>query len=56
MTAVAVELLTRPPNPEDAAEPDTLIDDLDPEAIEYIADTDNLLTMCSCTASSDQVY
>ena len=56
MTAVAVELLTRPPNLEDAPEPDTLIDDLDPEAIEFIADTDDLLTMCSCTASSDQVY
>jgi len=56
MTAVAVELLTRPPTLENAAEPDTLIDLLDPEAIEFIVDTDDLLTMCSCTASSDQVY
>ena len=56
MTAVAVELLTRSPNLEEAAEPDTLIDVLDPNAIEFVADTDDLLTMCSCSASSDQVY
>jgi len=40
MTAVAVELLPAPPAP----------DTPDPGAIEIIADTDKLMTMCSCAA------
>ena len=55
MTAVAVELLTRPPEPADVAEADTL-PALTPDAVEFVADTDTLLTMCSCSASSDQPY
>ncbi len=55
MTAVAVELLTRPPEPADAPEADTL-PALTPDAVEFVADTDTLLTMCACSASSDQPY
>lgn len=46
MTAVAVELLPAPP----------ASDKLDPDAVELIADTDNALTMCSCSAGDDQPY
>ena len=46
MTAVAVELLPAPPAPST----------LDPDAVELAADTDKLMTMCSCNASSDAVY
>jgi hypothetical protein len=46
MTAVAVELLPAP------AAPDTP----GPDAIEVIIDTDKLMTMCSCSASSDVPY
>jgi hypothetical protein len=55
MTAVAVELLTRPPEPTrppQAATPDALA----PDAVEFVADTDTLLTMCACSASSDNPY
>ena len=55
MTAVAVELLTRPPEPVSVPEADTLAG-LAPDAVEFVADTDNLLTMCACSASSDQPY
>lgn len=55
MTAVAVELLTRPPKPADVVKADTL-PALAPDAVEFIADTDTLLTMCSCSASSSQPY
>jgi hypothetical protein len=51
MTALPVELLTRPPERAD----DTLTAPA-PDAIEFIADTDTLLTMCACSASSDQPY
>lgn len=51
MTAVAVELLTRSPEP--SAGP---LNGLAPDAVEFIADTDTLLTMCGCSASSDQPY
>jgi hypothetical protein len=55
MTAVAVELLTRPPEsvgvPEEGALPT-----LAPDAVEFVADTDTLITMCACSASSDQPY
>jgi hypothetical protein len=47
MTAVAVELLPAPPAPQDTP---------DPHAIDIIADTDKLMTMCSCSASSDNPY
>ena len=46
MTAVAIELLPAPPA-QDAP---------DPDAIMFIADTDRLMTMCSCSASCDVPY
>jgi hypothetical protein len=55
MTAVAVELLTHPPEPASVAEAGTL-PTLAPDAVEFVADTDTLLTMCACSASSDQPY
>jgi hypothetical protein len=55
MTAVAVELLTRPPEPAGVAEAGTT-SALAPDAVEFVADTDTLLTMCACSASSDQPY
>ena len=55
MTAVAVELLTRPPATDPAPEPDTT-PALGPDDVEYVADTDRLLTMCSCSASDSQPY
>jgi hypothetical protein len=55
MTAVAVELLARPP--ESVGVPDVGVPTvLAPYAAEFVADTDTLLTMCSCSASSDQPY
>ena len=55
MTAVAVELFTRPPRSAGVVEAGTLLT-LAPDAVEFIADTDTLLTMCACSASSDQPY
>jgi hypothetical protein len=55
MTAVAVELLTRPPEQASVQDADTLTA-LAPDAVEFVADTDSLLTMCSCSASSSQPY
>jgi hypothetical protein len=55
MTAVAVELLTRPSEPTDVAEAGTL-PALAPDAVEFVADIDTLITMCACSASSDQPY
>ena len=55
MTAVAIELLTRPPEPADAPQADTL-PALAPDAVEFVADTDTLLVMCACSASSDNPY
>lgn len=55
MTAVAVDLLTRPPEPAGAAQSATP-NILAPDGVEFIADTDTLLTMCACSASSDQPY
>lgn len=46
MTAVAVELLSAPP----------ASGTLDPDSVELAVDTDKLMTMCSCNASSDAVY
>ena len=46
MTAIAVEILPAPPAP----------GTLDPDAVELIADTDRLMTMCSCSSSSDVPY
>jgi hypothetical protein len=48
MTAVTLELLDRPP--------ETASPILDQDAVEFVAETDTLLTMCACTASSDQPY
>jgi hypothetical protein len=47
VTAVAVELLPAPP---------ALQDTPDPDAIILVADTDKLMAMCSCAASSDNPY
>jgi hypothetical protein len=55
MTAVAVELHTRPPAPASAPQAGPLTG-LAPDAVEFVADTDTLLTMCACSASSDQPY
>ena len=55
MTVVAVKLLTRPPKPVGMAEAGTLLT-LAPDAVEFVADTDTLITMCACSASSDQPY
>jgi hypothetical protein len=55
MTAVALELLTRPPGPATGPEHGTL-PALGPDDVEFVADTDTLLTMCSCSGSSDQPY
>ncbi len=55
MTVVAVELLTRPPEPAGTPETGTL-NGLAPDAAEFVAGTDTLLTMCSCSASSSQPY
>jgi hypothetical protein len=52
MTAVALELLTRPPREPHA---DTL-GEVALYAVEFIADTDNLTARCSCAASDDQPY
>lgn len=52
MPAVAVELLTRPPGEPQAG----TLSELAPDAVEYIADTDNLTARCSCAASDDQAY
>ena len=46
MTAIPIELLPAPPAP----------DAPDPDAITFIADTDKLMTMCSCSSSSDVPY
>ena len=43
MTAVAVELLPDPPAPPDAP---------DPDAVTLVADTDKLMTMCSCAGAT----
>ena len=51
MTAVAVELLTRPP----AAAAETA-EACDPYAVEVVADIDRLMTMCNCSQSSDNPY
>jgi hypothetical protein len=55
MTAVAIDLLTRPPDPAAMPVPDAQ-PMLEPDAVEFIEDTDTLLTMCSCSGSSDQPY
>jgi hypothetical protein len=47
--AGALEPLTRPPE----HAPGTM---LDPDTVEFIGETDTLLTMCSCSASSDTPY
>jgi CDGSH-type Zn-finger protein len=47
MTGVAVELLPALPAPQDTPDPDAII---------LVADTDKLMTMCSCAASSNNPY
>jgi hypothetical protein len=56
MTAVAVELLTRPPAAGAAPVPAPALPAIEPYAVELIADTDTLLTMCSCSSSSSAPY
>jgi hypothetical protein len=50
--AVALELLTGPPAEQASDTPPML----DPDAIEFIGETDTLLTMCSCSASESTPY
>jgi hypothetical protein len=57
MTAIAVALLTRPPQQEESPEvpgSDTL--PIAPGAYEIITDTDTLTKACSCSSSSDSPY
>jgi hypothetical protein len=57
MAAVAVALLTHPPDKQtEVPQPDDTPQDLDPNGFEIIADTDTLITACSCSASSDNPY
>jgi hypothetical protein len=55
MATVALQLLDRPPLmttlPSSATHPA-----LDPDAVEFVGETDTLLTMCSCAASSSSPY
>jgi hypothetical protein len=44
--AIAVEILPAAPTS----------DTLDPYAVEFVTDTDRLMTMCSCSSSSDVPY
>jgi hypothetical protein len=48
---VALELLTEPP-----AQASVTPSAIDPDAIEFVGQTDTLLTMCSCSASDSQPY
>jgi hypothetical protein len=50
-----VELLTRRLSPAGVAKAGAL-SAVAPDAVEFVADTDTLLTMCACSASSDQPY
>lgn len=57
MAAVAVSLLTRRRGEQsDVPERDNTPPELDPNGFEIIADTDTLVTACSCSASSDNPY
>jgi hypothetical protein len=56
VTAVALELLSRRPASGAAPTPAPTMPALDPFAVELVADTDTLLTMCACNASIDQPY
>jgi hypothetical protein len=63
MAAVAVALLTRPPDapaevPEvlEVPELDNTLPEIGADAFEIVTDTDKLLRACSCSASSDQPY
>jgi hypothetical protein len=47
--------ITRPPDAAVVLQAGTL-PALAPDAAEFVADTDTLLTMCSCSASSSQPY
>jgi len=50
--AVTLELLTGPPPAGASGMPPLL----DPDAIEFVGETDTLLARCSCAASDDQPY
>lgn len=57
MTAVAVEILPAPPAVSEQVAPITRMrGTIDPDGIELIGNTDDVMTMCSCSASSDQSY
>ncbi|SEP46496.1 hypothetical protein [Amycolatopsis saalfeldensis] len=55
MTAVAIELTRRPPDEDEEETPD-LTAALDPDAVQFVGETDDLLVMCACSSSSDQPY
>ena len=50
MTSTVLHLLDRPPQTITVL---PASDALDPDAVEFVAETDTLLAMCSCAASSD---
>lgn len=57
MTAVAVDLLTRPPHLEESPEvPESDTLPIAPGAYEIVTDTDTLVKACSCSSSSDSPY
>src|SRR5262249_32338694 len=59
MAAVAVALLTRPPNrpaEQELPELDDTLPELDPNTFEIVTDTDKLVVACSCSSSSDNPY
>jgi hypothetical protein len=63
MSAVSIMIRPRPPEldkPDRAAAVGTIppphSEILDPDAVVLEGDTDNLMTMCSCSASSDAPY
>lgn len=57
MAAVPVALLDRPPTQASAVElPEVGASPIGPNELEFIPDTDTLVTACSCSASSDNPY
>ena len=58
MAAVPIALLDRPPTqaPELEEVPEIGTPPVGPNEVEFIPDTDTLITACNCSASSDNPY